>query len=262
MTARTILVTGATDGIGKETARVLIERGHQVIVHGRSRESAAKAAHELGAQRSVAADFGVLAEVRRLGAELASEPTLDTLINNAGVLMKKQQRTVDGHEVTFQVNHLAPFLLTHLVLPGLRRHPRARVVFVASGVHHTGRIDFDDLELANSWTGYDAYAASKLMNVLTANEIARRVPEVACNSLHPGVIATKLLRVGFGGGGLPVGSGAGTSVLLAVGDEVEGMTGRYFSDEREAQSSRAAQDLTLARRLYERTCELTGAQPL
>lgn len=237
------LVTGASDGIGKETARELIARGWKVFAHGRTREKAAA----IGLGDPVFGDFTRLDEVRALADQVGE---LDVLINNAGVLAQSHVITQDGFEETLQVNHLAPFLLTHLLLPKIR----GRIINVSSNVHQRGEIEpFDRL---NELEGYDAYAASKLGNVLFTNALARRV-KIPVVALHPGVIGTKLLRAGFGSfGGGDVVDGARTSVMLATLKEIP--TGKYFSNERETGSSARARDEDLQERFYAWSKEQVG----
>jgi retinol dehydrogenase 14 len=251
---RTILVTGATDGIGKETARVLVKQGARVLVHGRTSEKAERVARELKAE-AVFGDLSSMAEVRALAAQI---PAVDVVVHNAGVFMNSRTPTVDGFETTFAVNHLAPFLLTQLLLPSLRDRDDARVVVVSSVAHNTGRVDLNDLQMTRGYDGYRAYATSKLMNVLFAYEMARREPTIAFNALHPGVISTKLLRTGFGMGGAPLETGARTSVKVATDPALRGVTGKYFSDERETTSSGASHDRDLQRALYEKSLALAG----
>lgn len=249
---KTALVTGATDGIGRATAHALAARGLRVLVHGRTAEKAAAAARGIPGAVPVAGDLSRMAEVVALAQAVADEaPALDVLINNAGVFENARRVTPDGFETTMAVNHLAHFLLTCRLLDNLRRASAARVVTVASGLH-AGGSDPDDFVRERGYSGQTAYAASKLANVLFSNALARRLAgtAVTSNSLHPGVIATKLLRAGFGGGGAPVERGATTSVYVALAPELTGVTGRYFVDSREATASRDARDPALAERLW------------
>lgn len=268
-----VLVTGATDGIGRETARELVRRGATVLVHGRRAAKAKAIAAELaelaGSRRRtpepLVADFASLDDVRRMAKELVERgDAVDVLLNNAGVYMNELQKTRDGFEMTFAVNHLAPFLLTHLLLPRLRESAAARIVNVSSMAHSSGRIDLDALGSTRRFEPYAAYAASKLANVLFSVELARRVgPKLPVNALHPGVVSTKLLTEGFGmRGGESLAEGAATSVRLALSPELANVTGRYFSHGKEAAMAAHARDRELARAFYEKSCELTGVRPL
>ena len=268
---KTILVTGATDGIGREAARQLGERGARVLVHGRTRDKAERTVKALREQTgrdafaAVAGDFARLDEVRALAADVvARHPRLDVLVNNAGIYARAYERSAEGIELTLAVNHFAPFALTHLVLPALGRG--ARVVFVSSNVHRSaGPLDLDDLARAHGWDGYSAYADSKLMNVLTAFELARRLAPrgVTVNAMHPGVIGTKLLREGFGGfGGADVARGAAGEVKLALDPSLDGVTGRYFDQTEESRAAPPAADAALQARLYALSLDRTGVAPV
>lgn len=264
MTVKTILVTGATDGIGRETARQLLALGHRVLVHGRSRDKAETAARQLaaGAQRDAAA-LPVWAELSRMReiALLAQQvrahcAALDVLVNNAGVLEKRQRLSEDGFEMTMAVNHFAVFLLTRLLLDLVEAAGAGRIVVVSSMVHGSGRLDLEApsfLRADGGYSGYDAYCASKLANALFTAELARRLGagKVTANCLHPGVIGTKLLRAGFAAGGAAVEQGARTPVYLATADAVSGVTGQYFNDCRAATPSGSARDPALARGLWQ-----------
>ncbi len=266
---KTILVTGATDGIGKETAAELVRRGARVLVHGRDRYKAEHARDEIKRAtnsdlvEAVAGDLGFKAEIHALAEDVAARGPLAALVNNAGVFLTERRLSEDGIELSFAINHLAVFLLTHLLLPSLEA-AKGRVVVVSSIAHNRGELDLDDLAADRGFDGYSAYAGSKLANVLFAFDLARRVARrgVTVNALHPGVIGTKLLRTGFGMGGASVREGAKTSVKLAIDPSLEGVTGRYFADEREVSASRAASDRALQELLYERSAALTGAAPL
>jgi len=256
------LVTGSTDGIGLETARQMLAKGYRVLVHGRSEAKARKAAQQLAGAVAVWGDFSRLAELKPLAQQVTQAVgELDVLINNAGVFMRERVLTEDGHETTFQVNHLAHFALTLLLLPSLKKAKQARVVNVSSGVHFNGQLDLDDLDLARGFEGYRAYAASKLANVHFTHELARRLAgtPVVTSALHPGVIGTKLLRGGFGGsGGASLESGARTSVYCATSKEAGETTGRYFSDARETPCARQANDEAVEKKLWELSAKWTG----
>jgi len=241
-----VLVTGATDGIGKQTAVDLAARGAHVIVHGRKKDRVERVKNEVKGS-GVVADLGSLAHVPSLAKEvLVAHPKIDVLINNAGVFMNERIVTEDGFEATFHINHLAPFLLTHLLLGSV-----AHVINVSSIAHTRGHIDFDDLQAEKHFDGYDAYAQSKLANVFFTRELARRHPEIKTNSLHPGVVGTKLLREGFGGmgGSDSLEEGAATSVYLATTPSIG--TGGYYVRSKLTEPSKEARDPAIAKRLFD-----------
>lgn len=265
-----MLITGATDGIGKQTALELARRDARLILHGRNQDRLEAVRAEIQAatgNRAIElarADLASLAEVRRMAGELAGRhPALDVLVNNAGVYMSEHQRSHDGHEMTFAVNHLAPFLLTHLLLDALRNAPQGRIVNVSSVAHTRGELDFENLQAERGFTPYGAYALSKLANVLFTVELARRLAgeRVTVNTLHPGVVSTKLLTEGFGISGQDsLDEGAATSVYLAIAPELADASGRYFVRCREADMNPIAADPDMGRRFYELSAELVGIQ--
>jgi NAD(P)-dependent dehydrogenase (short-subunit alcohol dehydrogenase family) len=267
----TILVTGATDGIGKETARILASEGHDVILHGRTLEKAraARMAVEQATGRklpdAVAADLASLDEVRGLAVAVLKRGALDAIINNAGIYAKARTLTADGRELTMAVNHDAPFLLTHLLLDALAKSASGRVVNVSSIAHGRGRIDLADIDMVLKFDGYGAYASSKLANVLFTVELARRLKarksRVLVNALHPGVVSTKLLKAGFNMHGPDSHEdGAATSVYLATA--ALDASGRYFVRCKEARASELASDPELCRAFYEASCARVGIAPL
>jgi NAD(P)-dependent dehydrogenase (short-subunit alcohol dehydrogenase family) len=268
--ARVVLVTGSTDGIGRQTVRELAARGLRVIVHGRSKRKVDAALAELqaelpGAQLlGVSFDLGTLAGVRR-GAEAVLElaPELHVLVNNAGIFAQERVVNADGIEATFAVNYLGAFLLTELLAPRLLHSAgggaAARVIDVAAIAHSRGRIHLDDLELARAWTGYAAYAQSKLALVMHAMSLAERHDprRLVAYSVHPGVIATKLLRQGFGPvQGQPVETGARTSVRLAASEAVDDASGSYFADGVATAPAPSARDPKTRRALWEASMRL------
>lgn len=272
MRGQCCLVTGANAGIGKETVVGLAELGARVLMvcrdPGRGEEALAEVRQRVpGASAELLlADFSRLAEVEDLVGEVSRRTDrLDVLVSNAGVFSARRRLSDDGLELTFAVNHLAPFVLVRGLLGLLRQSAPARVVVVASGAHRRGTIDFDDLQAERGYGGWRAYSQSKLANVLFARELARRVParEVTVNALHPGVVATKLLLRGIVPGWLArpwtvtPAEGARTSVFVASATELAGVTGRYFDDCREKDPSRAAQDEEVAGRLWRVSEQLT-----
>ena len=277
MQGRTVLVTGGTGGIGLATAEGLSGLGAHVGIVGRDRGRAETAAAGIRAAtgRDVdvfVADMSVQAEVRRLGAEvLAAYPRLDVLVNNVGGYWAHRHVTPDGLEHTFALNHLAPFLLTALLIDRLRASAPARVVTVSSGAQSMGRVDFDDLQGAVRYNGQRAYNQSKLANVLFTYELARRLEGtgVTANVLHPGVVRTSF---GLEDSGrwmrlmLPFvrpflkspARGAATSVHLASDPGLEQVSGYYFANGKQKQSSAPSYDVAVAGRLWETSARLVG----
>jgi len=273
---RTCLVTGASSGIGEETAAGLARCGARVILVARDRErgeaSAARVKAKTGnaAVELLLADLASQAEIRRLAGQVLERcPALHVLVNNAAVVNLSRETTVDGYEMTFAVNHLAYFLLTRLLLDRLVESSPARIVNVASTGHKYGQLDFDDLQSERSYSCMRAYGTSKLANVLFTYELARRLEGtgVTANCLHPGAVSTRLgtnngrlgrivvplLRPFF----LTAEEGARTSIYLAASDEVENVSGKYFVKCRLKESSPESHDEALARRLWQASSQLT-----
>jgi NAD(P)-dependent dehydrogenase (short-subunit alcohol dehydrogenase family) len=268
---RVVVVTGASSGIGEAAAVELAERGAVVVPVGRDERRLGRVAEAVG-QEPLLADFASLDEVRRLAGELrARHRKIHVLVNNAGLVAGRRRLSADGHELTFAVNHLAPFLLTNLLLDRLRTSSDGRVVTTSSGAHHGGLIDLDDLQMERRrWSSGRAYSNSKLANVLFTRELARRTERdpIVANCFHPGVIRTRLTR-----GAKPmvrVGAlmaapilaspraGASTLVWLATSEEAGEVTGGYFERSAPGRLSAQAQDDDLAAGLWERSEELTG----
>jgi NAD(P)-dependent dehydrogenase (short-subunit alcohol dehydrogenase family) len=270
---KVVVVTGASSGIGAAAAAELAGLGATVVPVGRDRRRLAKVAVEVGGE-PLQADFASLAQVRRLADELLERHAgIDVLVNNAGLVTSGRELTEDGYEKTFAVNHLAPFLLTNLLLERLRASAPARVITTSSGAHGGGRLDFDDLQGERSWSMMRAYGTSKLANILFTRGLAMRVDaaEVTANCLHPGVINTKL---GGGAGRLAglmwtlgrpfFGSprrGASTIVYLATSEEGGEVTGGYYESSRPVGTSAAAADIDLADRLWHESERLVGLEP-
>jgi NAD(P)-dependent dehydrogenase (short-subunit alcohol dehydrogenase family) len=277
MHGRTCVITGATSGIGRATAIALAEQGATLVLVCRDRQRGEETLAAIAAQTGrrdaslLLGDLAVQRDVRRIAAELLNgDRALHVLINNAGVVNLQRTVTADGIESSFAVNHLAPFLLSNLLLDRLRRSAPARVVTVSSEAHRFGRLDFDDLGNERHYRFMRVYGQTKLANILFTAELARRTAGdgVTANSLHPGAVATglgknngawarvliALLRPFFR---TPEG-GAATSVHLASSPAVAGVTGRYFVDCREKRPSDAAQDPDTARRLWDVSARLTG----
>lgn len=252
-----ILITGSTDGIGLATARQLARQGHELALHGRTADKAQQACDTVrqGLPRaklhSCHADLSSLSEVARMAEDLnARLPRLDVLINNAGVYLTTPQLSQNGYEMTWAINHLAHFLLTLRLLPLLKKSSEPRVVTMSSMVHSDGRIHLAGVRSTEHYEAYHAYANSKLANALFARELARREPWLTSNSLHPGVINTKLLHAAFSIQGSDVSEGARISVLLATSPEVKGISGKYFDHDAVVAAARQVEDVRLARQLW------------
>jgi retinol dehydrogenase 14 len=277
MKGKTCIVTGATSGIGQETAVALARAGANVAIVCRTRDRGEPALAQIrqrsgGAVALFVADFGSQRAVRALAARLAAAlPRIDVLVNNAGLIVGQRVLTEDGLETTFAVNHIGYFLLTRLLEPKLVASAPARVVNVSSRAHRSGTIRFDDLTGARRYDGWKAYAQSKLANVMFTYELARRLAGsgVTVNCLHPGVVATNFgdagprrIRLGVGIARPFMKSsarGAETSIYLASSPEVEGVSGKYFVNRRAARSSDESYDQAIAVRLWKVSEELTAA---
>lgn len=280
LTDHVCVVTGANSGIGKATALRLAQQGARVAMVCRNEERGVSARDEIyqqcGHERIDLhlADLGVQSSVRALGERLtATYDRLDVLVNNAGLFKGHRTETPDGIETTLAVNHLAPFLLTHLLIDLLREtaqaYGEARVVNVASEAHRGVRIDFDDIQGKDSYSGLHAYGQSKLGNILFTHELARRLYDtgVTANSVHPGVVSTNIFRGSdwfsraarlFQWFYRSPETGARGPVYLAASPEMEDVSGQYFKDDEQAQPSVAAFDEKAAARLWRISRELTG----
>jgi NAD(P)-dependent dehydrogenase (short-subunit alcohol dehydrogenase family) len=267
MKSKIILITGSTDGIGKQAALELAQMQMDVIVHGRNKKKAQLAAQDIKKQSGhndvdfVAGDFSSLADVKRMAADVHQKYTkLDVLINNAGVWETERHLTQNGFEMVFQVNHLAHFLLTLLLLDLLKSATPSRVVSVSSTAQ-ANALNFNNLQGEQSFNGYLQYAASKLCTVLFTFELASRLEasQITSNCLHPGVIATKLLRNGLGPGmGDPVAGSAKMHVYLATAPEVEGVTGEFFVDKRPFRAGDVCYDSTIRKKLWRLSEDMVG----
>jgi len=278
MNGRICVVTGATHGVGLATAHALAALGASVVLHGRDLDRARAAAADIVRDsgntevRAVQADFAELGQVRRLAQQLSAQlPRLDVLINNAGMMSAARARSADGYDLTFAVNHLAPFLLTNLLLDKLKSSAPARVIVVASEAHRRARLDFADLMNASVSGLLSAYARSKLANVLFARALAARLAGsgVTVNALHPGFVYSNLfhsspaaLRVVLATLARPFmltpEQGARTSVYLAAAPQVAGRSGDYYRACRPESPSAAAQSEADAERLWQESARLTG----
>jgi NAD(P)-dependent dehydrogenase (short-subunit alcohol dehydrogenase family) len=273
MQSKTVVITGATSGIGEVAAIRLAEQGARIVFTARDK---ARADATLAKLRKAGpadhamhlADLSTLAEMKRIGTELAREGQIDVLVNNAGALFNKRQETADGLEMTFAVNHMAYFVITNMLLAQLK--PGARIVTTASNAHRGAKLDFDDLQNKRGYSGFAVYSRSKLCNILFNRELARRVPAgVTANSLHPGFVAT---RFGDNSGGVmqrlvslakPIGAispeeGARTIIYLASSPDVANVTGEYYYECKIAMPTKEARNDADAQRLWEISAQLAG----
>jgi NAD(P)-dependent dehydrogenase (short-subunit alcohol dehydrogenase family) len=278
MVGKVCLVTGATAGIGKVTAIALAAQGAEVIVAGRNQRRAEETVTQIRAEtgnddvRYLLADFSDLDQVRHLARKLKEQYSrLDVLVNNAGSFFNTRRDTPYGVEMTFLVNHLAPFLLTNLLLDQLLDSTPSRILIVSSNGHKMATMDFDDLGFKQGYAGMKAYGRSKLANVLFTYELARRLDgsQVTANALHPGHVATDMWKTNFPVIGPALKwvmgffadtpeQGADNSIYLASSPDVEGITGKYFIKREPAQSSPISYDEEIAERLWDICESLTG----
>jgi NAD(P)-dependent dehydrogenase (short-subunit alcohol dehydrogenase family) len=248
-----ILVTGSTDGLGRQLAAALAQREASVLIHGRDQAKVEEAVSETGAQSGLVADLADLRQVRSL-AGAAGE--LDTLVNNAGVIVPERRQSADGYELTFAVNYLSHFLLTRLLLSKLREP--ARIVNVSS--IGQASIDFDDPMLERGYEDYRAYAQSKLAQVLFTIELADRLGEraITVNALHPATLMdTKMARGTFGRARSSVEEGVQATLQLIEDPELDNVSGRFFDGLRESAAHQQAYDPEARRRLWELSERLT-----
>jgi NAD(P)-dependent dehydrogenase (short-subunit alcohol dehydrogenase family) len=274
---RTIVITGATDGLGKGLATELATSGDRLILHGRNEEKGQALLEELhqrkagraGARPRIngelewrRADLGSLDQVRDLADSLSNEERIDVLVNNAGIgTARPREESEDGYELTFQVNYLAPFLLTRRLLPLIERSARARIVNVTSAGQ--APIDFEDVMLERHYSGVQAYGQSKLALVMFTFDLAEELEGsgVTTNCLHPGTfMPTNMVRQA---GVEPVTSledGIAATMRLIASPELEGVNGHYFDGTSESAPHPQAEDPEARRRLRELSAELTGIQ--
>jgi retinol dehydrogenase 14 len=277
MAGKTVLVTGGTGGIGKATALGLAVLGARVAITGRDRGRTEGAAREIraagrGQVDVFVADLSSQIEVRQVAEEvLETYPRIDVLVNNVGGYWNTRHVTADGLEHTFALNHLAPFLLTNLLLDRLKPSGPARVVTVSSNAQAMGRIDFDDLQGERSYSGARAYNQSKLANVMFTYELARRLAPsaVTANALHPGVVRTAFGAEdprGIQRALIPLArpfmksptQGATTSIHVSSAPDLEHTTGRYFANCKPKRSSKRSYDQAAAAHLWQVSAELVG----
>jgi len=256
---KTALITGSTDGIGKQTAFELAEMGAKVIIHGRNSLRTKSVYEEIKNKTGndsidyFVADFSSLDEVKSLSHDIHQKyEKLDVLLNNAGIYESEKVITKDGFEKTFAINHIAHFLLTALLMDLIKKSDYSRIINVAS-MAHASELDFDNLQGDKFYDGYTAYSYSKLCNILFTYYLTQKLSgtNITTNCLHPGVIGTKLLQAGWGIGGGSLKEGCRTSVYLASSPEVENITGKYFVNSRQANSSSISYDKQVQKKLWD-----------
>ena len=277
MDGKVVLITGGTSGIGKATAVALAAMGADVVITGRNQERGKLAVEEVRRESGneevelMLADLAVQAEVRRLAEEFKERyDRLDVLVNNAGVVQSRRTETPDGIETTLAINHLAPFLLTNLLLDLLKKSAPSRIVTVSSEAQRWGKLDFDDLQSERRYRGFPVYGMTKRTNIMFTYDLARRLEGtgVTANCMHPGAVNTSFAMNNRGLSTLLFRAfkpfmrtpeqGADTLVYLASSPEVEGMTGKYLSDRKVITASKEAYGETLQKRLWEASEKLTG----
>jgi retinol dehydrogenase 12 len=272
-----VLVTGATQGIGKVTALELAKMGADVTIVGRNPQKTAAAAEEI-CQASgnpsihyLIGDLSTKSGVETVAQAFRSNHNnLHILVNNAGAVFLHRQESADGIEMTFALNHLAYFYMTYLLLDLIKASAPARIINVSSAAHYSGRINFNDIQLERSFSGWKAYSQSKLANILFTKELSRMLEGtgVTANALHPGFVATNFGRSNggffdplfklFQVAAITPEKGAETTIFLASSPEVEGMTSLYFAKKRPVRPSPAAVDPQSARKLWEVSLQMLG----
>jgi len=283
MNGRIVMVTGATDGIGKITAHELAKMGATVIVVGRNPQKGAQVVSEIKSATSnqniefMQADLSLMRDVRKLADDFKSKyDRLHVLVNNAGAVFNSRQDTAEGYEMTFALNHLNYFLLTNLLLDTIKAsgtaERKARIVNVSSEAHQVGGLNIDDLQSKKGYIGMMVYGRSKLMNVMFTYELARRLKAenapVTTNVLHPGFVASRFGRNNgivmnailsiIQLGAISPEKGAQTSIYLASSPEVENVSGKYFSESKAKATTAASMDEAAQKRLWEMSEQIVG----
>jgi len=277
MNGKICLVTGATDGIGKVSARVLAEMGAKVIIVGRNPEKSAAVLTELKSSSGnenidlLMADLAVMQEVRDLAEQVTnSYDRLDVLLNNAGGYFSKHEITSDGLEMTFALNHMSYFLLTNKLMELLKYSAPARIVNVSSGAHYGVDIEFENLNGEQHYKAWKAYQKSKLANVLFTYELLKKVPTgITVNCLHPGFVATNfghnnggfvspILKIAKWISAIEPEDGAKTSIFLCSSPEVEEVSGKYFFKCQPKTSSRESRNMDTAKRLWQISSDIAS----
>ena len=282
MKGKRVLITGATNGIGKQAALELAKMGAEIVIVGRDEFKTRKVASDIGRASGnsnvdlLVADLSSMDEIRRIAAEFRGKhQRLDVLLNNAGAFFSEYRASADGYEMTFALNHLSYYLLTNLLLDMLKRtadeHGEARIINVSSGAHRSATLRLDNLRGKSGYSFMNSYGASKLMNVLFTYELARRLEDcaVTANAVHPGLVDTgfghntgriwafliKVLQKLFA---MSPEKGAETLVYLASSTDVAGISGAYWNDKQQKRSSDISYDRERQKQLWDFSAAATG----
>ena len=277
MKDKTIVISGITSGIGNFTARDLAARGARLVLIARNKERAQTVVEQIKKETGnnnidlFIADLSVIKETRNIGRKISEKyPVIDILINCAGLIFPRRYESAEGIEMTFALNHLGYFVLTHSLLKNLKAAPAARIINVASEAQRSGKLNFEDLNLKEGYSAFKAYSQSKLANIMFTYELARRLDDsrVTVNAVHPGVVKSRfgrdfqgiwrLLFALFKPFMRNVEKGSETVIWLATSPEVEGISGKYFSDKKEIRSNNISYDEQAAKRLWEVSEEMTS----
>jgi NAD(P)-dependent dehydrogenase (short-subunit alcohol dehydrogenase family) len=278
MHGKTIVVTGATSGIGEVAAIHLAEQGARIVFTARDQKRADATMARLcrangdAAHQAHFGDLSLIADQKRVANDISTEPRIDVLINNAGALFSHRTETREGLEKTFALNHMSYFTLTNMLLPRLKETPGARIVSVASGAHRRGELDCSDLQWARrAYRGFPVYGTSKLCNILFTRALAKRLAGsgVTTNCLHPGFVATrfgdqsgglvqKMVGIAKSLGAISQEEGAKTILYLATAPDVANVSGEYFYQCRVDQPTADARNDADAERLWQESAKIAG----
>ena len=268
MNDKTVVVTGASNGIGLITALELAKQGARLLMVVRNKQKGMATVESIKQQTGQTpelfiADLSLVSQTRRVAAEISlAAPKIDVLVNNAGAMFTQRSETSEGLEMTFALNHMAYFVLTNALLDNLKAAPQARIVNVSSEAHRQGKINWDDLQAKQKYSAFGVYGTSKLHNILFSSQLARRLEGtgIVSNALHPGVVATGFAAENSGVIGfifklirplmITPEKGAATTIHLASSQEVQGITGKYWNNKRATQASGAALDQSAQQRLW------------
>jgi len=270
MTKKICVITGATSGIGKETAKALALKGAHVVIVGRNSKKCISAVNTIKKKTSnnqvdyLCADLSDLKQVRNLAKQLKQDYSrIDVLVNNAGAYFTTRIESADGYEMNLALNHLSPFLLTTLLIDMLKESNQGRIINVSSAAHVKGKINFEDLQLKNNFNGFNAYAQSKLALTIFSNQLAERLKNtsITVNALHPGLVASNFgknngllrfyVRRLLNRNEISPLEGSKNSIFLATSPDVANITGGYFVKDKQVKSSEASYDMELAKQLWE-----------